>query len=116
MSGPEQFTAMFREHYPLVLAFVTRRVDAARAHDVVADTFTVAWRHIDRLPAEPLPWLYRVARNCLANQARAERRQTRLAEKIAGRRPEPVPDHALTVITDTGLRQALGRMSATDRE
>ena len=116
MSGQEHFTAMFREHYPRVLAFVSRRVDQARAHDVVAETFATAWRHADRLPAEPLPWLYRVARNCLANQARAERRQARLAEKIAGRRPEPVPDHALSVVTDTGLRQALSRMSPGDRE
>ncbi|GIE97566.1 RNA polymerase sigma factor [Paractinoplanes rishiriensis] len=112
----EQFTVMFRVHYPLVLAFVSRRTDAARAHDVVADTFTTAWRHFDRLPAEPLPWLYRVARNCLANELRADRRQARVAEKIAGHGLEPEPDHALSVIADTGLRQALQRLSPADRE
>jgi RNA polymerase sigma factor (sigma-70 family) len=112
----EQFTAMFRAHYPLVLAFVARRIDAARAHDVVAETFTVAWRHVDRLPDEPLPWLYRVARNCLANAVRADRRQARVAERIAGQGLEPEPDHALSVITDTGLRQALRQLSPGDRE
>ncbi|MEV7623870.1 RNA polymerase sigma factor [Actinoplanes sp. NPDC089786] len=112
----EQFTAMFREHYPLVLAFVSRRTDQARAHDVVAEAFTVAWRHFERLPDEPLPWLYRVARNCLANAVRADRRQTRVAEKIAGHGLEPEPDHALSVITDTGLRQALHGLSPGDRE
>ena len=116
MSGHEQFTAMFREHYPLVLAFVSRRTDLARAHDVVADTFTTAWRHFDRLPAQPLPWLYRVARNCLANEMRADRRQARVAEKIAGHGIEPEPDHAMSVVTDTGLRQALRRLSPGDRE
>lgn len=112
----EQFTAMFREHYPLVLAFVSRRTDQARAHDVVAEAFTVAWRHFERLPDEPLPWLYRVARNCLANAVRADRRQARVAEKIAGHGLEPEPDHALSVITDTGLRQALHGLSPGDRE
>jgi RNA polymerase sigma-70 factor (ECF subfamily) len=116
MSGQERFTSMFREHYPLVLAFVARRIDPGRAHDVVADTFTTAWRHIDRLPDQPLPWLYRVARNCLANELRADRRQTRVAEKIAGHGIEQEPDHALSVITDTGLRQALLRLTAADRE
>ena len=116
MSGHEQFTAMFREHYPLVLAFVSRRIDAARAHDVVADTFTTAWRHFDRLPAQPLPWLYRVARNSLANEMRSDRRQARVAERIAGHRIEQTPDHAVSVVADTGLRQALLRLSPADRE
>ena len=116
LGGHERFTAMFREHYPFVLAFVSRRIDPARAHDVVADTFTTAWRHFDRLPAQPLPWLYRVARNSLANELRADRRQNRVAAKIAGHGLEPEPDHAVSVVADTGLRQALGRLSPADRE
>ena len=116
MGDDEAYTAMFRRHYPQVLAFVQRRTDPNRAHDVVADTFATAWRHFGRLPDEPLPWLYRVARNSLANQERAARRQVRLAERIAGRGVPPAPDHALAVIADTGLRQALSRLSPGDRE
>jgi RNA polymerase sigma-70 factor (ECF subfamily) len=116
VSEHERFTAMFREHYPRVLAFVLRRTDPVRAHDVVADTFTAAWRHFDRLPVEPLPWLFRVARGCLANELRTDRRQARIAEKIAGRGVEPAPDHALSVIADAGLRQAMTRLSPADRE
>ena len=116
MGDEEEFTAMFREHYPRVLAFVSRRTDPFREHDVVADTFATAWRHAGRLPVEPLPWLYKVARNSLANEERATRRQTRLAERIARRGVEPVPDHAVSVVADAGLRQALGRLSAADRE
>ena len=116
VTDDEAFTAMFRRHYPRVLAFVARRTDQARAHDVVAETFATAWRHFRRLPEEPLPWLYRVARNSLANEERAARRQTRLAERIAGRRVEPSPDHAASVIADAGLRAALGRLSPGDRE
>jgi RNA polymerase sigma factor (sigma-70 family) len=116
VTDEDEFTALFRAHYARVLAFVARRSDPARAHDVVAETFTTAWRHFGRLPDDPLPWLYRVARNSLANEERAARRQLRLADRIAQRRIEHTPDHALSVIADTGLRQALGRLSAADRE
>ena len=116
MGDEEAFTAMFRRHYPRVLAFVQRRTDPARAHDVVADTFATAWRHIGRLPDDPLPWLYRVARNSLANEERAARRQLRLAQRIAGRGVAPAADHAVAVVADAGLRQALAALSATDRE
>src|SRR4029453_7042839 len=80
------------------------------------ETFTAAWRHVDRLPEQPLPWLYRVARNCLNNALRADRRQARVVEKIAGHGVASEPDHALSVITDTGLRQALRELSPGDRE
>ena len=116
MSDEDEFTALFRRHYPRVLAFVSRRTDQARAHDVVAETFATAWRHFARLPAEPLPWLYRVARNSLANEERAARRQSRLAVRIARRGEEATPDHAVSVVADAGLRQALGRLSPGDRE
>ena len=116
LSDEEEFTAMFREHYPRVLAFVSRRTDPYRANDVVADTFATAWRHFGRLPAEPLPWLYRVARNSLANEERAARRQARLAERIAGRGVPTVGDHATSVVADDGLRRALNQLSPADRE
>lgn len=112
----EAFTALFRRHYPQVLAFVARRTDQSRAHDVVAETFATAWRHFPRLPDEPLPWLYRVARNSLANEDRSARRQLRLAERIAGRGVAPAADHAASVVADAGLRDALARLSPGDRE
>jgi RNA polymerase sigma factor (sigma-70 family) len=116
VSDEEEFTALFRRHYARVLAFVSRRTDQSRAHDVVAETFATAWRHFPRLPSEPLPWLYRVARNSLANEERAARRQTRLFERIAGGGVPPAPDHAVAVVADAGLREALGRLSKLDRE
>ncbi|WP_433718077.1 RNA polymerase sigma factor [Actinoplanes sp. CA-051413] len=116
MSDEEEFTALFRRHYPRVLAFVSRRTDQARAHDVVAETFATAWRHFARLPAEPLPWLYRVARNSLANEERAARRRARLFERMAGGGVPSAPDHAVSVVADAGLREALSRLSRLDRE
>jgi RNA polymerase sigma factor (sigma-70 family) len=84
MDPADRFTAMFDDLAPRVYAYARRRCDAASAQDVVADTFLIAWRRRDDLPAEPLPWLLVVARNTLANRRRHQVRQDRLVE-AAGR-------------------------------
>lgn len=112
----EKFTAVFRRHYPHVLAYALRRLDEASAHDVVAETFLAAWRHIDRLPDDPLPWLYRTAGHCVANQARGSRRQLRLAGRIAAAGEGIAPDHAEDVAEMARLHVALARLDEIDRE
>lgn len=76
-----RFDAIFTEHQRPVLAYAMRRTQAlADAEDVAAETFTIAWRKIDSLPAaEPLPWLYAVARRVLANHRRGNGRRERLS-------------------------------------
>jgi RNA polymerase sigma-70 factor (ECF subfamily) len=76
-----RFEAMFSANQRQVLAYAMRRTqEAADAEDVAAETFTVAWRKIDVVPAaEPLPWLYAVARRVLANHRRGKGRRERLA-------------------------------------
>jgi hypothetical protein len=52
-----QFDACFRAHYAEVLAYALRRLgERGAAEDVAAQTFAVAWRRLDALPADPLPW------------------------------------------------------------
>jgi RNA polymerase sigma-70 factor (ECF subfamily) len=75
VSDRAAFEALFRAHVGAVHAYALRRSDAATADDVVADTFLVAWRRLDRVPEDALPWLYAVARRCLANRLRSGRRQ-----------------------------------------
>lgn len=81
----ERMTAVYQRHAPAVAAYVLRRTSTADAPDVVSETFLVAWRRRDVVPAEPetLPWLYGVARNVLANHRRGDRRRTKLAAKLA---------------------------------
>ncbi|WP_433251644.1 RNA polymerase sigma factor [Streptosporangium sp. CA-135522] len=79
-----RFEAVYRETYGQITAYAARRCDSPQdAADVVAETFTVAWRRMDELPAgeEATPWLYGVARRVLANHRRGEvRRQARSIE------------------------------------
>src|SRR4029450_2647016 len=65
---------MFRECYPVVRAYARRRAAPDAAQDVVADTFLVAWRRLEDVPEDALPWLYGVARRVLANQRRSAAR------------------------------------------
>jgi RNA polymerase sigma factor (sigma-70 family) len=80
-SALARFDALFTEHERRVLAYAMRRTQTlADAEDVAAETFTIAWRKIDAIPAEePLPWLYAVARRVLANHRRGLGRRERLA-------------------------------------
>jgi len=75
VSDRAAFESVFRAHVGAVHAYALRRSDGTTADEVVADTFLVCWRRFDRVPEDALPWLYAVARRCLANRVRAGRRE-----------------------------------------
>jgi RNA polymerase sigma-70 factor (ECF subfamily) len=74
--------ALFAAHARAVCAYARRRVGAAEADDVVAETFTVAWRRLDALPERPLPYLIGIARKVIANRSRAGRRRGALMASL----------------------------------
>ncbi|MDT0347025.1 RNA polymerase sigma factor [Streptomyces litchfieldiae] len=84
MGEPERFRVMYAQHYEAVLRYARRRVGEDSAPDVAADVFTTAWRRMDVVPEDALPWLYGVARNTVASHARGERHAARLAERWEG--------------------------------
>ncbi|MCJ1707687.1 RNA polymerase sigma factor [Microbacterium sp. VKM Ac-2923] len=76
MINESDFVALFREHHNAVLRFIERRVsDREAAADLTMDCFEIAWRKRD--PRDPfgLPWLYRTARNLIANEYRRRDRE-----------------------------------------
>lgn len=111
-----RFTALFdRTHGPL-LAYAVRRVaDPCDAADVVAETFLVAWRRLDDVPAgeSARPWLFGVARRVLANHYRGERRRLALADRLREQVVEVVPPHEPA---DPVLLQAMDALPPDDRE
>lgn len=90
----QRFEQIYAEHHGAVRAYVRRRAPDSVVDDVVSDTFVVCLRKIDRVPAEPLPWLYAVARKTLANERRRRARVAPGHEVPAGE-PGPVGDGAL---------------------
>jgi len=114
-SALARFEALFMEHQRPVLAYAMRRTPTvADAEDVAAETFTIAWRKMDSVPAEALPWLYAVARRVLANHRRGNGRRERLTALL---RVDDVPtpmrageDH------DGPAFAALASLSPADQE
>ncbi|WSQ14958.1 sigma-70 family RNA polymerase sigma factor [Streptomyces sp. NBC_01231] len=121
MSDDEAFAAAYREHYWAVSRYVARRLDgrAGDVEEVVADVFTVAWRRRGDLPASPLPWLYGVARNCLANAVRGQGRRRRLVDRLGndetahGRQVVASPD---SEAPGAWVHEALARLTPADQE
>lgn len=119
-----RFEEAYRACGSAVLGYALRRCASREdALDVVAETFAVAWRRRDDLPGaddEVRPWLFGIARLCLANAtrsgSRAGRLGQRLAEALAG---SPVPDPAALAEVRAEARQvraALELLPAEDRE
>lgn len=81
-----RFERIFEETYRKTLAYALRRTsNVADAHDVVSETYLVAWRRREELleVREPQAWLYAVAFKTLSNQRRANKRQEDLAIRAA---------------------------------
>ena len=104
--------SLFDAHAAAVAAYALRRTDRDTAQDVLSETFLVAWRRLDEVPAEPRPWLYAVARRCLANQRRSASRWQSLRRRLEREAPEQLAPRLL----DAELKSALRQLSPADRE
>jgi RNA polymerase sigma factor (sigma-70 family) len=112
-----QFDECFRRHYARVLAYAMRRLpDRSAAEDVAAETFLVAWRRLDDIPGDPLPWLLGIARHVIHNELRSTRRRDRLAARMGA---QPIGQEIAANDSSPSaqqLSQALDRLSERDRE
>jgi RNA polymerase sigma-70 factor, ECF subfamily len=115
---PEEFfIQLYRRYQPQILAYTRRRLPEADAVEAVAEAFLAAWRHLDSVPDEPLPWLYRIAGNTAANQWRRSSRWGRLQDRVRTGFPHPTsPDPAVAIVGNDALATALAALSEADRE
>lgn len=112
-----RFEAVFTAHSDVIYAYARRRVTKEEAEDVVSEAFLVAWRRLDDLPAEPVPWLIGVARNVLANRRRADNRRAALGERLRRTSARTrVADPCGTPATDGWVLGALAALPAGERE
>jgi RNA polymerase sigma factor (sigma-70 family) len=114
-----RFRAIYERCYAPILAYALRRIGSDHAHDVVAEVFLAAWRHLDRVPEDPLPWLYRLTSNALANQRRAMGRRARLQQRARAVLAPGGPaaaDHADRLGERDRVEAALQQLSPGDRE
>jgi len=114
-AGHSRFHALFEAHHRAVFAYALRRTSSATdAEEVAAETFAIAWRRRDDVPAgnEARPWLLGTARRVLANQRRGAERRARLTLRLRERRETA----SASSPGDTAVLEALAQLKPEDQE
>lgn len=101
-----------------VFAYACRHVGTVAAQDVVSDVFVVAWRRIDEVPEDALPWLLVVARNTIGNRRRGIARQHRLTDELANLQRSSTASVGAdeVAIERRAMLAALAGLSSAERE
>ena len=124
IADPQDFEAAFREHFPPVYRFISRRVGPAIAEDLAAETFATAYRR--RALFEPArgslrSWLYGIATNLVRNHWRAEQHllalDARLVPEIDPPDSSAAADQRVTAaLLAPRLAAALGLLTREQRD
>jgi RNA polymerase sigma-70 factor (ECF subfamily) len=114
------FERLFRDTRTDLLAYVLRRSRTAEdAADVFAETYLVAWRKVDAIPAgdRARPWLFGVARNVLLRGATHHRSDRALVDRLASElRAVLAANPPVDRDRSDALRAALATLPEVDRE
>jgi RNA polymerase sigma-70 factor (ECF subfamily) len=111
-----RFEALYVRGWATVHRYARRRADPGDVDDIVAETFLVAWRRLDAIPSDEIPWLLGVARKVLATHRRGAGRHVRLVERLSA---EPVLEAAESeppAYAPEHIQAALARLPEQDRE
>ena len=87
LASTSDFSAAYREHYPLAFSTAYRVLrDAATAEDVVQDVFTTIWRHPDKFDPQrgSLPgYVAMMARSRAVDRVRSRNAGSAAADRLA---------------------------------
>jgi len=117
VSREARFEALVADTGTDLLAYAARRTTSADdAADIVAETFLIAWRKVDKLPAgdEARLWLFGVARNVLRRGASRAYLERAAVERLAGELREAIAPKETE--GSPVLRAALTRLPEAQRE
>jgi RNA polymerase sigma-70 factor (ECF subfamily) len=112
------FNELYRDNRLSILNYFLRRTnDREQAADCLAQTFLIAWRRIDDIPAgiEDRLWLYGVARRINSETKRSKFREERLLQRVVSAM-SPRPETTNTSDSEAQLHEALAKLSHEDRE
>jgi RNA polymerase sigma-70 factor (ECF subfamily) len=116
----QRFRALYDMTRPRLIGFALRRARSADdAADIVAETFAIAWRRLDSVPAGDVAmlWLYATARNVAANQLRRHNREGDLVQRL-GSQLRAATSETMAPKEESALAaaRAFARLSEEDRE
>ncbi|WP_320672530.1 RNA polymerase sigma factor [Patulibacter defluvii] len=107
------FERIFALHYAEVVAYGHRRASADLAEDMAEETFLAAWRELEELPEDALPWLLAVAGRTLASYEAASERREALLDRLA---VVPLSSDEERFRISTSLRSELELLSPAELE
>ena len=115
----ERFEAVVDVVFEPLQRYLGRRAQPADVSDLLNDALLVIWRRLEDVPVDdPLPWSYGVAKRCLANHRRGDRRRLQLVDRMIERTPRHATDPGapLNEIDHPQLEMALRELGETERE
>jgi RNA polymerase sigma factor (sigma-70 family) len=121
---PERFAELYDRHAVALYRFASRRLGAQVAEDVVAETFTVAFRRRERYdPSYPdaRPWLFGIAVTLIGRHRRAEVRMFRALARsstlpVSVIETDAVDERLAAAGAGRALAEAIGELPAEQRD
>ncbi|MFW6689919.1 RNA polymerase sigma factor [Streptomyces sp. MAR4 CNX-425] len=122
---PEAFAVLFDRHADAIHRYAARRLGDEAADDVMAETFTTAFRLRERFDpgrGDVRPWLFGIATHLVSRHRRAEARRFRALSRLPApaETDEPLADRVAARATADGMRRelatALARLSPSLRD
>ena len=112
------FTIIYREHYPQILADLRRRIAVDAAEEYCAEVFGRAWANFASLltPDRPLPWLYGIAGNVVKEYYRSKSSHQDHVEEDAELDQIAADDFSQVADLSLDINRALNTLAYGDRE
>lgn len=112
-----QFTTLYDTHFNAVYGYLVNRAGRQLAEELASETFLVAWRRLDDVPAAERAWLFGVARNLLRDSRRSAARAASVATELASWVSEQSSSDVADVVVERAtVLRALTQLSDNDRE
>lgn len=116
LDAAERFTSLYDRYRSRVYAYAVSHAGRQLADEVVSEVFLTAWRKLDGLPDDPLPWLLVTARNVIGSEFRGAARQESLAAELRSWVSGTTADIADEVSERHAVLRALAAIPEADRE
>ncbi|NDU73395.1 sigma-70 family RNA polymerase sigma factor [Actinomadura sp. DSM 109109] len=114
-----RFESIYAETYEPIMGYVLRRCPSPDdAADVVAETFTIAWRRLEDVPPghRARLWLYGVARRVIANHWRGEAQRRRRTTNLRHDLRDEIAAVGADPVEASAIAEAFDRLTDDDRE
>jgi RNA polymerase sigma-70 factor (ECF subfamily) len=110
------FEDFYGRYVDRVASYVLRHASLRDADDIVAETFTVAWRkRIERLD-DPMPWLIVTARNITRQVRRKEVSAGEITARLIDLIETASPSAEITALRRREITDALASLDEVSRE